>query len=136
MKFQRSLVLAFLLIQVLSGAGCGGGEPLLNENKDTSSSAVLEAILDQTTIIMGKVTDGESANLALPQLIKLNGELVALVNTVGNLSPEERQRLSEIAARAMPDLKDGARYFNARKDMKPGFGMELSRIVFKLSELL
>jgi hypothetical protein len=135
MMTRQQTVLALVLASILILAGCGSKTSKL-ETGGIDANDVLTNLLDKTTRILGDVTNVDSAEVALPQLEKINEGYDDLIKESDNLSPGARQDLADQAAAAMPGLKENARRMNAKKGVDEILGPVMNEMVGKLAKLL
>ena len=112
MKFRLSLTAVVVFAVIVLLAGCGGNKPHELERGGLNAGDLMQSLLDRTTATLGGVTSMPTAEAALPVLEEINEEFDELRKTQGDLSDQGKADLSEMAARAMPGLKDNWRRVN------------------------
>ena len=134
MMTRQHRALALVFVSVLLLAGCGSKTSKL-ETGGINANDLLTNLLDRTIRILGDVTNVESAEVALPQLEKVNEGYDDLIKEADNLSPGARQDLADQAAAAIPGLKENARRMNAMKGVDEILGPVMNVMVGKLARL-
>ncbi len=135
MKLKTTLIAATILALALATLGCGGGVSHL-ETGGINANDLLDNLTDKTVRILSDVVNVESAKAALPQLEAVNDGYDQLIDEVGDLSPNAKIQLSDQARKAMPGLKDNARRINRTSGVDDILGVEMNKMVSKLSKLL
>ena len=114
MKIRMSLTVMVALSVIALLAGCGGNKPHELERGGLNAGDLMQSLLDRTTATLSGVTSMPTAEDALPVLEGINEEFENLRKTQGDLSDQGQADLSELAARAMPGLKDNWRRINTQ----------------------
>ena len=112
MKIRLSLTVMVALSVIALLAGCGGNKPHELERGGLNPGDLMQSLLDRTATTLSGVTSRPTAEEALPVLEGINEEFENLRKTQGDLSDQGKADLSEMAARAMPGLKDNWRRVN------------------------
>ncbi len=114
MKIRLSLTVMVALSIIALFAGCGGNKPHELERGGLSAGDLMQSLLDRPAATLSGVTSRPTAEDALPVLEGINEEFENLRKTQGDLSDQGQSDLSEMAARAMPGLKDNWRRINTQ----------------------
>ncbi len=85
-------------------SGCDQAEKAL-ENTDLGSTTETTKLVGNAVKSIGGIKDLESAKAALPALKDIDLDLGKLVSKVKDISPEQKEKLTSIVSKAMPQLE-------------------------------
>ncbi len=109
MKIRNNGVAVFVVVLLVAAlSGCSSANKAVEESGQggLDLSQQLMGSFGDFSKILGSITDGGSAEKAVPQLNSLNVDLDDLAKAAGDASPEVQSSLSDIATSQIPGLSE------------------------------
>ena len=101
---NRKLSLLVLIVFLATTAGCGGGDKAL-DTAGLNLGREATSLLGNLTQKLGSIQDLQSAQAALPDLQKFDGDLSSIVDKAKALSPESKNAFAGMVKGALPALE-------------------------------
>ena len=131
---KMAVGLVFLALMV-SFTGCDKAEEAI-QSTDLGASAGITKLMAKATEAIGGVTDIESAKAALPALKDVDLDLGKLVAKFGEMSPDQKSKLSGVVSKAMPALENAMNKVTSLSGVGDIVGPTLASLKGKLAGLM
>ena len=118
MKFMgKSILVVVAVVAIGMMAGCDQAKETL-EMTNLGGAAEITKLIGSATSALAGITDIDSAKAALPALKNVDTDLGKIVQKFGEMSPEQKDQITGIVTKAMPQLEDAI----AKAAAMPGIG--------------